>query len=106
MSLVSSIFSTPSGPKRRSRSVFVSYSTEDERIAATIAERLREHGFQVWRAADSLRAGDRWPVELGKAIAESAAVVLLWSPFAAKSHFVEFEWATALALRVPLLPIL
>jgi hypothetical protein len=41
---------------------------------------------------------------IGEAIAAHDHVMLLWSKTAAQSHFVEFEWNTAVALRKTILP--
>ena len=45
----------------------------------------------------------RWPKAIGEAIANQAVLRLVWSQRAAQSHFVEFEWTTALALQKPIL---
>jgi hypothetical protein len=60
----------------------------------------------VWRDQHSIYGGPQWPKEIGEAIADCDAVLLLWSSDSAASHFVEFEWTTALALKKTIIPCL
>ena len=64
------------------------------------------HGITVWRDQDSLYGGQHWPKAIGEAIAAHDVLLLVWSQEAAASHFVEFEWNTALALQKSVLPCL
>ncbi len=43
---------------------------------------------------------------IGEAIAATDFFLLFWSKSAADSHFVEFEWNTAVALRKTIIPCL
>src|SRR5262249_36882013 len=54
----------------------------------------------------SIFGGQQWPKAIGEAIADCDAVLLLWSADSAASHFVEFEWTTALALKKTIIPCL
>ena len=67
---------------------------------------LQAHGVSVWRDQHNLYGGDRWPKKLGEAIADCDTMLLLWSANSAASHFVEFEWTTALALKKTIIPCL
>lgn len=86
--------------------VFLSYSRNDLAAAKQIQEILQDQGILVWRDQDSIYGGQKWPKAIGEAIAARSLFVLLWSKEAAASHFVEFEWNTALALRKEIIPIL
>jgi hypothetical protein len=59
----------------------------------------------VWRDQENLYAGQSWPGAIGEAIDQQDMMILLWSAAAATSHFVEFEWNTALALIKPIVPV-
>jgi hypothetical protein len=50
--------------------------------------------------------GEQWPKAIGEAIATNDCFLLVWSNSAAQSHFVEFEWNSAIALRKTILPCL
>ncbi len=88
-------------------SVFLSYSRDDlpliERLEAQL-KTIRE--ITIWRDQERLRGGERWPKRLGEAIADQDVVLLAWSQNAKRSHFVEFEWCTALALKKTIVPCL
>ena len=81
---------------------FLSYSHDDEAFVAKLEKQLPAVGWNVWRDARNLRAGDRWPRKLGDAIAASEAFVLVWSAHAARSDVVELEWTIAVAAKLPI----
>ena len=85
-------------------SIFMSYSVNDERTAEQLETVLHDSGVTVWRDQHDLHGGQLWPKELGEAIARQDVFLLLWSKESATSHFVEFEWTTALALKLPVIP--
>lgn len=86
--------------------VFFSYARADSNPAQELEQRLIAKGVEVWRDQHSLYGGDRWPKRLGEAIADCDAALLLWSANSSASHFVEFEWTTALALKKTIIPCL
>lgn len=86
--------------------LFLSYSRKDATIIEQLEAALREHGHTVWRDVESIRGGEQWPKAIGEAIAANDFFVLAWSQHAAQSHFVEFEWTTALALKKIIVPCL
>ena len=67
---------------------------------------LQAHDIAVWRDQESIYGGQQWPKAIGEAIAAHDYVLLVWSKSAAQSHFVEFEWNSAIALRKTILPCL
>ncbi|MGH9831597.1 MAG: toll/interleukin-1 receptor domain-containing protein, partial [Blastocatellia bacterium] len=85
---------------------FISYARDDMNRALGLEQALRAHGVNVWRDQDSIYGGQQWPKVIGEAIADCDAVLLLWSANSAASHFVEFEWTTALALKKTIIPCL
>ena len=74
--------------------VFISYARADEALAGTIADYLREDGFEVWRD-DELPAHRAYAEVIEERIQGAAAVIVLWSAEAAKSQWVRAEADTA-----------
>lgn len=89
----------------RMSGVFISYSRKDGRIATSVEQGLKELGIQVWRDQEAIYAGEKWPKAIGEAIAGNEILLLLWSDQSKDSHFVEFEWNTALALKKSIIPV-
>jgi len=87
-------------------SVFLSYARADAARVTALEQILREQGIEIWRDQESLYGGQQWPKAIGEAIASHDFFLLAWSRTAASSHFVEFEWTTAIALRKPVIPCL
>src|SRR4030095_12276773 len=86
--------------------VFLSYARRDLPALQPFLQDLVEHGITVWRDQDSLYGGQHLPKAIGEAMADHDVLLLAWSQEAAASHFVEFEWNTALALQKSVLPYL
>jgi len=75
--------------------VFLSYSAADRDLARELISRLRAEGFEVWQD-DEVAPGDNWALAVGKALEESDAMIVLLSPEAAESEWVEREVEYAL----------
>ena len=86
--------------------VFMSYSRDDLSTAQRLEGALQAHDIAVWRDQESIYGGQQWPKAIGEAIAAHDFLLLVWSKSAARSHFVEFEWNSAIALRKTILPCL
>jgi hypothetical protein len=84
--------------------VFISYTRHDLRAVQPLERALQAHDVIVWRDQESLYGGQQWPKAIGEAIAAHDYMLLVWSESAAQSHFVEFEWNSAIALRKTILP--
>lgn len=87
-------------------SVFLSYARANAARVTELEQILRDRGIEIWRDQQSLYGGQHWPKAIGEAIASHDFFLLTWSQAAASSHFVEFEWNTAVALGKPLIPFL
>lgn len=89
-------------------SVFPSYSRADLPLIEQLAARLRASSpeISIWRDQEKIYGGQQWPKVLGEAIADQEVFLLAWSKNSAASHFVEFEWCTAIALKKSLVPCL
>lgn len=89
-------------------SVFLSYSRADLPLIEQLAARLRASSpeISIWRDQEKIYGGQQWPKVLGEAIADQEVFLLAWSKNSAASHFVEFEWCTAIALKKSIVPCL
>lgn len=89
-------------------SVFLSYSRADLPLIEQLAARLRASSpeISIWRDQEKIYGGQQWPKVLGEAIADQEVFLLAWSKNSAASHFVEFEWCTAIALKKTIVPCL
>lgn len=70
--------------------VFISYKREQRPHCARIAEKLRALGLDVWFDA-KLESGTSFDSEIESKIRAAKAVLVLWSPEAAKSAWVRNE---------------
>ena len=88
-------------------SVFLSYSRADLPLIEQLETRLKDHqDISIWRDQEKIYGGQKWPKVLGEAIADQDVFLLAWSKHSATSHFVEFEWCTAIALKKTIVPCL
>lgn len=87
--------------------VFLSYAPADLPLIEQLEAQLKSHPeISIWRDQKKIYGGQKWPKVLGEAIADQDVFLLAWSKNAAASHFVEFEWRTALALKKTIVPCL
>jgi hypothetical protein len=75
--------------------VFLSYENSDKEFASALSRELERRGLSVWLDQQNLLPGDNWPLEIGKALARSQAMVVLISPDSMRSKQVrqEIEYA-------------
>jgi tetratricopeptide (TPR) repeat protein len=85
--------------------IFISYARKDIDSTQKLEEKLLLNDIRVWRDQRSIYAGEQWPKAIGQAIEKEKIFLLLWSKHSAVSHFVEFEWNTALALKKTIVPV-
>ncbi|MCI0665123.1 MAG: TIR domain-containing protein, partial [Acidobacteria bacterium] len=85
--------------------VFISYSSQDVKVAEVIERSLEEAGFEVWRDQSRLQGVADWSQSIAETLTHDVdAVSLVWSRAAADSKFVKNEWLTARALGIPIVP--
>jgi hypothetical protein len=87
------------------KTVFLSYSSRDYFFAEMLAIKLKEANYGIWRDQGSIRAGDDWRQTIEEGIRESFAIVVALSDASASSAFVTFEWAYAMGMEKPVIPI-
>lgn len=85
--------------------VFISYSRVDQAYARQLGQDLRQRGFDVW-IDDRIDYGDRWWHEIVKAIEGCGAVIVIMSPEAESSEWVERELLLAQRSNKPIFPLL
>ena len=79
--------------------VFISHSDSDSPLAARVSRALRKAGLQVWDPDLHLFPGDNWPAEVGRALEESDAMVVLLTPSSISSPHVKAEMMYALGSK-------
>ena len=65
--------------------VFVSHAEQDGALAVDLAAHLSRAGYTISYPASSLARGENWNVEVGRALEDSDAMVVLVSPQSASS---------------------
>lgn len=87
--------------------LFLSYARADGQPAATrLRSELERAGFQVWRDIEDMQGGQAWKDQLRQAIRTVDSVVILLTPAAVASKYVEWEWENALTLEKQVIPLL
>ena len=79
--------------------VFISHSDSDSPLAARVSRALRKAGLQVWDPALHLFPGDNWPAQVGRALEESDAMVVLLIPSSISSPHVKADMTYALGSK-------
>jgi formylglycine-generating enzyme required for sulfatase activity len=85
--------------------VFISYAREDQIYARKLADSLGQHGLETWMD-DRIDFGDRWWWTIVQAIQDSAAFVVVMTPEAEGSEWVERELLLAQREGKPIFPLL
>lgn len=85
--------------------IFISYSKQNKAYARRLAEHLIAHGFDVW-IDDRIDYGSLWADVIQKAIEDCAAFVVIMTPEARDSHWVQTECEYAAQKRKKIFPLL
>ena len=79
------------------RSVFISHCHEDFQFAATLYDFLKSNHFDPWLDKRNLLPGQRWDIEINKALRNADFIILLLSTTAVqKRGYVQREFKLAL----------
>ncbi len=76
----------------KSTKIFLSHSSLDKPFVMPFAVDLKSHGFDVWLDTWEIHAGESIPTKISTGIEESDFLVLILSPNAVSSKWVEQEW--------------
>jgi len=87
------------------RHVFISYCREDAEFAQTVEKKIKASDLATWRDLD-VHAGGDWRSQIDSGIKDAMAVVVVMSPQSAESVYVSYEWAFALGVGIPVIPLL
>jgi hypothetical protein len=71
--------------------VFLSYASSEKDLAKDLASRLTAEGFEVWLFDREVLFGENYAQKVGKALAQSRAMVVFVSPEAVQSRSVTHE---------------
>lgn len=82
--------------ERDPRQLFICHAYEDGEIAHRLAEDLRDEGWRIWIAPDSIRPGERWIEAINHGLQTSGTFLLVMTPAAVTSRWVQDEMGYAL----------
>jgi uncharacterized surface protein with fasciclin (FAS1) repeats len=85
--------------------VFISYSTQNSDYAMALAEKLRVEGFDVWIDHNRLVSSDDWWRSIVMALRSCSAVLVILTPQADQSRWVQREITLAEKYGKPLFPL-
>lgn len=85
--------------------VFISYQRENVDFAENVANRIRVAGFAAW-ADVNIRSGEEWEKEIDRALKDSFALIVIMTPRAKASEYVNYEWAFAVGAGIKVIPIM
>lgn len=87
--------------------VFISYSQEDQGMARRIATAIKQAGIEVWIDLEKMEWGASFIAKMNEGLSMASYVILLLSPAANASRWVQREWMSTLADQgTVLLPVL
>ncbi len=89
----------PARPNRDPRQVFISHAHEDDAFAHRLAADLRAQGWRVWIAPDSIAPGETWVDAINRGLEASSYYVLVLTPAASASPWVNTETNVAISLE-------
>ncbi len=90
---------TPPPARRNPRQVFISHAHQDAEMARRLAHDLEAEGYAIWIAPDSIRPGEKWAEAIGRGLDSSGLFLLLMSPEAVASKWVNTETNIAIELN-------
>src|SRR5687767_11084991 len=82
--------------------VFISYSRFDKEIADDLRNTLVRYEIDAitpWQDTRDIRGGERWHLEIDRAIQDSFAMLVICTQEAKISPNVTYEWAYALGMN-------
>jgi formylglycine-generating enzyme required for sulfatase activity len=85
--------------------VFISYSRKDQTFIERLAADLRDSNFEVWYDLSNLEGGSLWNKAIEQAIKDSQYVIVVLSPDAVDSEWVDAEVSFAKKLKKKIIPL-
>ncbi|MEO1164977.1 MAG: toll/interleukin-1 receptor domain-containing protein, partial [Chloroflexota bacterium] len=84
--------------------VFISYKREDVEFVFELEQQLKQADVDVWTDAQ-IQAGQNWRSKIDDALQDAFAVIVVMTPEARTSEYVTYEWAFAMGLGKPIVPL-
>ena len=91
--------SPASNLSRNPEQIFLSHANQDVEFAHQLAADLRQNGFEVWIAPDSIEPGEKWVDAINRGLETSGIFLLVMTSDAAGSKWVRDETSYAIALE-------
>jgi len=86
--------------------IFISYSRQNKEFVNRLTKDLKKANFNIWVDTDNLTPGTpSWERAIREAIKNSSAIILVASPDALQSDYVQGELTIAKILNRPIYPI-
>lgn len=79
--------------------VFISYAQRNTKLAHKLANDLRNRGYEVWIAPESISPGEDWQNAIERGLCESGLFLLIMTASAAASYWVQEETKAAFTLE-------
>ena len=89
----------PETAARDPNKIFISYANPDATFAVRLAADLRQRGFDIWMAPDSILPGEKWVAAIERGLRESGIFLLVLSPAGIDSKWVSQETQVAIMLE-------
>ena len=86
--------------------VFISYSHKDQEYATQLAQTLEMEGYTTWIDNRGIDYGAHWPHVIQEALDTCTAFIVVMSPNAFDSQWVQNELSRAQRKQKPILPLL
>lgn len=84
--------------------VFISYSSRQSDLAASVRHQLCSQGISCWMAPDSIPPGSNYLTQIALALSRIDVLVLILTPEATQSRWVQKEISTAIGANKIVLP--
>lgn len=91
---------------RRTHDIFLSYSRKDARTMRRLHADLADAGFTIWTDEDLTPGTPSWMTTIESAIQAAGCMVVILTPDAKKSPWVERELTRASAYEISIFPLL
>ena len=87
------------------KQVFISHSSKDSKIAASICSALESRGHKCWMSSRDVRPGENFQGAIVRAIREARVMVLIFSTNANNSEEIKKEMALASQSHLMVIPV-
>lgn len=85
--------------------IFIAYSPKDMKPMILLRDVLLQAGFKPW-IDPAPQPGMDWRFDIDDAIRAADLMLLVITPASADSIYVTYEWALALGMNIPVIPII